>query len=376
MALYKRLGIFYIKVKDPVTGKIIRKSTNTGNKTLARQVEKELTERLIKGQWSSQANKLTFESMAEAIKTDYRINNRRTIRSVDICIRNLSIVFKGRKAQDITEDAIKDFKLKRLAAGSSNDTVNLDLRILKRMFMLAFKGKKIHSVPSIDFLKGKTRMGFFTHEEFLALRGALPDYLKVLVILAYHTGMRKGELLSLKWNQVDLVNGKISLTAEQTKNETPRIIYLRGELLEAMLKQRDWILRSFPACEYVFTYDGRKLEGLKRQWLQTLKLLGMEGKKLHDFRRTALTNMTRAGIPQIIAQKISGHKNESVFRRYNIINEKDLENAAEIMANYQGKGHSLGHKLGHSNKNVAFSEDTENVNLLEVKGIFGAGERD
>lgn len=125
-------------------------------------------------------------------------------------------------------------------------------------------------------------------------------------------------------------------------------------------------------------YDGRKLEGLKRQWLQTLKLLGMEGKKLHDFRRTALTNMTRAGIPQIIAQKISGHKNESVFRRYNIINEKDLENAAEIMANYQsnqGQGHSLGHKLGHSNENVAFSEDTENVKLLKVKEFHGAGER-
>lgn len=367
MALYKRLGIFYIKVKDSATGKIIRKSTNTGNKTLARQVEKELTERLIKGQWSSEANKLTFESMARDIETDYIINKRKSGGTLKTYLKSLSKFFGDMKAQGITEAAVKDYKLKKLEEGLSNDGINGQLIILRRMLNLAKDNKKLHSVPKITLLKGKVRLGYFTHDEFLALRGYLPDYLKVLVTLAYHTGMRKSEMLGLQWNQVDLINGKISLTAEQTKNETPRVIYLRGELLEAMTMQRNWVLQNFPNCPYVFTYSGDRLYYIKRQWKNALEQAGLEGKKLHDFRRTALTNMTRAGIPQIIAQKISGHKTESVFRRYNIVNESDLENAAEIMANYQGKGHSLGHKLGHSNKNVAFSEDTENVNLLKVK---------
>jgi len=371
MSLVKIGNVYYAKIRNPRTNKFIRKTTGTGNKTLARQVEKGLTEALIKDLWSPEADRLTFEEMAADVLQDHKVNKRKAMRSLNTNFKNLSAVFKGRKAVDITVESIKDYTLQRLEAGKANDTINLELRTMKRMLNLAKQAGKIHTVPYFKMLKGKRRLGYFTREEFEALRAALPDYLKVLIITAYHTGCRKGELLSLKWNQVDLVNGKISLDAEQTKNETPRIIYLRGELLEAMLKQRDWVLRSFPACEYVFTYDGRKLEGLKRQWLQTLKAIGLEGKKFHDFRRTAISNMVRANIPQVVCQKISGHKNESVFRRYNIITEDDLEKAAETMADYQGRGA----EFGHTCQNVGTLEDTENVKLLKVKEISGAGER-
>lgn len=369
MGLVKVGEIYYAKTRHPRTNKIIRKSTGTGNKTLARQTEKWILEALIKEKWSPEADRLTFNQMAEDIIQDHIINKRRAMRSLYTSIQNLSATFKDLKAVNITAESIKDYTLSRLAERKSNDTVNLELRIMKRMLNLARQAGKIHTVPYFKMLKGKRRLGYFTREEFEALRAALPDYLKVLIIIAYHTGCRKGELLSLRWDQVDLINGKLSLDAEQTKNETPRVIYLRGELLEAMLKQRDWVLRNFPACEYVFTYDGSKLEGFKRQWLQTLKLLGLKGRKFHDFRRTAISNMVRANIPQVVCQKISGHKNESVFRRYNIITESDLENAAETMANYQREGL----KYGHSNKNVANSEET---NLLKVKDFSGAGERD
>lgn len=371
MSLVKIGEIYYAKIKNPKTGKYIRKSTETSNKTLARQTEKWILEALIKEKWSPEADRLTFNEMAEDIIQDHKVNKRRAMRSLHTNLKNLSAVFKGRKAVDITAESIKDYTLQRLEAGKSNDTVNLELRTMKRMLNLSKQAGKIHAVPYFKMLKGKRRLGYFTREEFEALRAALPDYLKVLIITAYHTGCRKGELLSLKWNQVDLINGKISLDADQCKNETPRIIYLRGELLEAILKQRDWVLRNFPACEYVFTYDGSKLEGLKRQWLQTLKTIGLEGKKFHDFRRTAISNMVRANIPQVVCQKISGHKNESVFRRYNIITEDDLAKAAETMADYQ----SGGAKNGHTYQNVGTLEDTENVNLLKIKEFIGAGER-
>ncbi len=368
MALYKRDGVFYVKVKDSITGRVIRKSTETSNKVLARQVEKGLLEALIQRRWSPEAGRLTFKEMARDIEADYILNKRKSAGTLKTYLKSLDQFFGGMKAEQITEAAIKDYKLKKLEKGLSNDGINGQLIILRRMLNLAKENKKLHTVPKVTLLKGKVRLGYFTHEEFLALRGCLPDYLKVLVTLAYHTGMRKSEMLGLQWNQVDLVNGKISLTAEQTKNETPRVIYLRGELLEAMSKQRNWILTHFPNCPFVFTYDGERLYYIKRQWKNALRQAGLEDKRLHDFRRTALTNFTRAGISQIVAQKISGHKTDSCFKRYNIITESDIEKAAEIMANYQQKGHSLGHKLGHSNKNVAFSEDTENVNLLKDKG--------
>lgn len=363
MSLVKVGKIYYAKIRNPETKKIIRKTTGTSNKTLAKQTEKWILEALIKEKWSPEADRLTFKEMVEDIEIDYIINKRRSGGTLKTYLKSLSKFFGGMKAQDITEVAVKDYKLKKLEEGLSNDGVNGQLIILRRMLNLAKENKKLHTVPKITLLKGRIRLGYFTPDEFLALRGCLPDYLKVLVTLAYHTGMRKGEMLSLQWNQVDLVEGKIYLTAEQCKNETPRIIYLRGELLEAMLKQREWVLRNFPMCEYVFTYDGNRLGYIKRQWKKALAQAGLEGKKLHDFRRTALTNMTRAGIPQIIAQKISGHKTESVFKRYNIVNENDLQNAAEIMANY----YSRGLELGHSDQNVGNLENTENLKLLKVK---------
>lgn len=363
MSLVKVGDVYYAKIRNSKTNKIIRKSTGTGNKVLARQVEKGITEALIKGLWSPEANRLTFSEMAEDIENDYAINKRRSGRTLKTYLKSLGKVFGGMKAQEITEAAITDYKLKRLEKGLSNDGVNGQLIILRRMLNLAKENKKLLTVPKITLLKGKVRLGFFSEDEFFALRGCLPDYLKVFLTLAYHTGMRKSEMLGLQWNQVDLEVGKISLTADQTKNETPRIIYLRGELLEAMLKQRDWILKNFPNCSYVFTYDGKKLFYIKRQWKNALKTAGLEGKKLHDMRRTALSNMTRRGIPQITAMKISGHKTASCFIRYQITTEDDIKKAAEVMANYQ----SVGLKYGHSDQNVGNLEDTENFNLLKVK---------
>ena len=82
------------------------------------------------------------------------------------------------------------------------------------------------------------RQGYFEHKEYLAFKKALPSYLKPVVTMAYHTGMRKEEVLGLQWSQVDLMEGKINLKPEDTKNKEARVIYMEGELLEAINFQR------------------------------------------------------------------------------------------------------------------------------------------
>jgi integrase len=102
-------------------------------------------------------------------------------------------------------------------------------------------------VPHIPQLKEHNiQSGFFEHEDFLALRGALPDYAQVAASLAYYSGMRMGEVCSLQWRQVNWTEGKLYLQAQDTKTNTPRVLFLTGDLYRALLLVQGGVVR--PPC--------------------------------------------------------------------------------------------------------------------------------
>jgi len=100
-----------------------------------------------------------------------------------------------------------------------------------------------------------------------------------------------------------------------------------------------------PDCPFVFHRQGKRIKDLRASWDRACRESGLSGKIPHDFRRSAVRNMVRVGIPERVAMMISGHRTRDVFERYNIVSEGDMKEAAEkIRRAFLGSnGHTFGH---------------------------------
>jgi integrase len=140
----------------------------------------------------------------------------------------------------------------------------------------------------------------------------------------------------LTWSQVDLNQGVARLEAGETKNAEGRTVYLDAELRQIFEQQYEDRKKQKKLVPYIFPNkegDG-KIGDFRGAWKAACKKAGIGKRIFHDFRRTAVRNMIRAGIPERVAMMISGHKTRSVFDRYNIVSDSDLQMAAKLQEEY------------------------------------------
>lgn len=141
--------------------------------------------------------------------------------------------------------------------------------------------------------------------------------------LAYSFGFRKSELLTLKVSDVNLLTGTVQL--RDSKNGEARKVSLTQDaksLLAACIAGKS-------PEDAVFTRgSGNDVKDFRGTWNKITLAAGCEGLLFHDLRRSAVRNRVRAGIPEVVCMKVSGHKTRNVFDRYNITSERDLADAA------------------------------------------------
>jgi integrase len=238
------------------------------------------------------------------------------------------------RAFGITFRAIETYITTRRGNGKSNATINRELELLRRALRLAHDRQLPPSIPKVRVLtENKTRQGFFERPDLEAVVAALPSYLHDFTRFAYLTGWRKGEIISLKWTDVDRDAGAIRLRPEAAKTGRGRTVMLEGDLAElierrgqAQLLENDGKVR---VAALVFHRDGEPVGDFRKAWATACQTAGVPDKLFHDLRRTAARNMVRAGVPERVAMAVTGHLTRSMFDRYNIVCEEDLRMAAQ-----------------------------------------------
>ena len=142
------------------------------------------------------------------------------------------------------------------------------------------------------------------------------------------------EILTLEWHQIDRSAGVIRLEPGTTKNREGRtfqyrdLVEVRGAI-EALWARQEALKEKGILAPHVFSRGGgQPIKSFYTRWDQACKAAGCPGRIPHDMRRTAVRNLNRAGVPETVAMKITGHKTRSVFDRYDITSEEDLAEAA------------------------------------------------
>ena len=140
----------------------------------------------------------------------------------------------------------------------------------------------------------------------------------------------------MKWSNVDLQKRVVCLETGTTKNNEGRTLYLDDELKEIFHAQRESQKSGKIIMPYVFPNrtGNNRIKDFRHAWKTACNKTKLSNHIFHDFRRTAIRNMVRSGIPERVAMMISGHKTRSVFERYNIVSEDDLMIAAKKQETY------------------------------------------
>ena len=331
--LYKRGRVWWCQYYQ--NGKPYQESSKSRKKMVAhallKQREGEIGQGKIPGIYF---DKVLFNQLAEGFLSDYKINEKKSIRRAKGLVDHLKTHFDNMPVPQITTPRIQAYIEDRLNQGAANATVNRELAALKRMLNLGAQQTPplVDRTPFIKMLKeNNTRKGFFEKGEFFAVRDNLPNYLKGYVTFAFKTGWRKEEISNLTWSQVDLDQNVVRLEPGTTKNSKGRTVYLDEELKEVF--QRQWDLRKEKGIltHFVFTNETgtNKIKEFRKSWKTALLKASVGNKLFHDLRRTAIRNLVRSGVPERVAMLVSGHRTRSIFDRYDIVSDTDLKLAAQ-----------------------------------------------
>ena len=322
-------------------------STKTKDKTEAKRYLRRRLGEVATGQFVSlKTERLTIADLCQLVVEDYEDNGQRSLPDLRRQIRKHVDPLLGKvRAIDFGTRDLKRYVARRQREGASAATINRELSVVLRGYNIAYTSDPplVPRVPHIQKLsENNVRRGFLDYDQYLAFRSQLAFHWALYFVISYNTGVRRAEVLGdnrkerlkepLRWDQVDRQAKRIYFP--ETKNGEARIVPFIGDM-------EDWIEmawedheKNWPDCPYVIQKNGELVYDPRKAWGKAREAVGLPDLLCHDLRRSAVRNLDRSGVSAKIATTISGHKTRSVYERYNIVDDRDLEDAAQKVDRY------------------------------------------
>lgn len=256
--------------------------------------------------------KIRFREMARLYLESYSKPNKRSWSRDELSIKHLNVFFGNKYLHEITALDIENYKLERKQKVSPA-TVNRELACLKHMYAKAIEWEKADNSPASKvrkFREANQRVRYLEEEEIERLYETCSEHLKPIVAVALNTGMRKGEILNLKWPDVNLRTRVICIL--NSKNDEKREIPINEDLTRILFR-----VRKNPKSPYVFCKeDGIPYGDVKVGFRATLKRAKIKNFRFHDLRHTFASRLVMRGVDLKTVQELLGHKDMRMTLRY------------------------------------------------------------
>jgi len=330
MGLYKKGESWFIDYYSNGS----RKRESVGpSKKFAEQVLAKRKTQIKEGQYFEIKKDKTI--MIEEIVADfleYSKNNKRSY-SRDVCsIKQLLAFLGGKRLTEITPILMEQYKGKRLNQGEvSPATVNREVACLKAIFNWSIKSKKATENPVKQvklFKENNTRTRYLEEDEARRLLDACIYWFRPIVITALTTGMRKGEILSLKWDDINWKQNIIFL--KNTKNSRNREIPICSLLSKVLLECHERTDGIFVFCNDQKRHlnDNRYFYTL---FNRALKFAGIQDFRFHDLRHTAASYLVMGGVDLATVKEILGHQTINMTLRYAHLSPVHKRSAMQLL---------------------------------------------
>jgi integrase len=333
----KRGRIWWVQVS--VDGQVTRQSSRSEKYEDAVRLRNKLLGQKARGELGGRHARPTINGLL-----DYFLNCLRVrVRPATLKIQKLVVearlrpCFGSMKADTITTQRLLIYREQRAQEGAKASTINRELSLLRNCLRTAAHSTppllNVAAIPRFPITNEDAfaRQGFLEDEQFERLIAELPKYLEPLAVVAYNTGIRRGELLRIEWDQVDFTGRVVRLYRGATKTGDPRTVPMIGRMEQVLMDAKAERDESWPECPWVFNRLGERVNDFRGAWESACDRAGLQGLLFHDLRRSGARNLSRAGVPERTIMAITGHKTRAMFDRYNIVSESDLADAATKM---------------------------------------------